>query len=215
MLDAVRWEPQDGRAEQLVVLCHGVGADGHDLIDLGPQWALALPHAAFVAPDGPEPYEGAPMGRQWYRIGDHNPALMAAGAARTRPALDAFLDAELARLRLAPDAYALVGFSQGAMMALYAGLRRPVAPRAILAYSGALLAPDQLPAERANAAPVLLVHGEADPVVPVIRSRDAERLLRSEGVPVEVLYVPGLGHGIDPGGLSAGALFLQRGFAQL
>ncbi len=213
MLDAVRWGPANGKAQQLVVLCHGVGADGHDLIDLGPQWARALPHAAFVAPDAPEPYEMAPMGRQWFRIGDHDPALMAAGVAKALPAFDAFLDAELTRLALPPDAYALMGFSQGAMMALYAGLRRPVAPRAILAYSGALLAPAQLAAERANAAPVLLVHGEADTVVPVPRSRDAEATLLAAGVPVDSLYVPGLGHGIDPSGLSTGALFLQRMFA--
>ena len=213
MLDAVRWGPREGAAQQLVVLCHGLGADGHDLIDLGPQWAPALPHAAFVAPDGPEPYEMAPMGRQWFRIGDHDPALMAAGVARALPSLNAFLDAELARLALPPDAYALMGFSQGAMMVLYAGLRRLVAPRCILAFSGALLAPDSLAAERANAAPVLLIHGEADNVVSVARSRDAEAALGAAGVPVQAVYVPGLGHGIDATGLSAAAICLQRAFA--
>ena len=212
MLDAMRWGPTDGQAKQLVVLCHGVGADGRDLIDLAPHWAAALPHAAFVAPDAPEPYEMAPTGRQWYRIGDHNPALMAAGAARSSPLLDEFLDAELARLALPADAYALMGFSQGAMMVLYTGLRRAVAPKAILAFSGALLAPGRLAEERRNAAPVLLVHGEADPVVPAGRSRDAEAALKAEDIPVEALFVRGLRHGIDPSGLARGAAFLQRAF---
>ncbi len=201
-----------GRARrQLVVLCHGVGADGKDLIDLAPHWAETLPDAAFAAPDAPEPYDGAPFGRQWWAIGDRDPARMAAGAARARPLLDAFIDAELARCGLPAEAYALMGFSQGAMMVLYAGLRRLTPPRAILAYSGALIAPEQL-ASRANSAPVLLVHGDDDEVVPPFRSRDAETALKAAGVPVRSMFRPGLGHGIDPAGLAAGVSTLRQGF---
>ena len=193
-LQATRWGPASGGpAQQLVVLCHGVGASGSDLIGLAPHWGAALPHAAFAAPDAPEPYDGAPIGRQWWSIGNRDPARMALGVARARPLLDGFIDAELARLGLAADAYALMGFSQGAMMALYAGLRRAVPPRAILAYSGALIAPDQI-AGRANDAPVLLVHGLADEVVPAFRSNDAATALRAAGLAVETLFVPLLGH---------------------
>ena len=106
-----------------------------------------------------------------------------------------------------------MGFSQGAMTALFTGLRRASAPRAILAFSGALIAPDSLAAELTHRPPVLLVHGEADDVVPVERSREAETALRAAGVPVEATYVPRLGHGIDDTGLAMGALTLQRGFA--
>ncbi len=211
-LQAARWGPAaGGAARQLVVLCHGVGANGQDLIGLAPQCGAALPHAAFAAPDGPEPYDGAP-GRQWWSLRDRNPARMAAGAAQARLALDGFIDAELARLGLPADRYALVGFSQGAMMALYAGLRRAVAPRAILAYSGALVAPEQL-AARANSAPVLLVHGESDGVVPASLSRNAAAALRAAGVPVQALFRPGLGHGIDPVGIGAGVAALKTAFA--
>jgi phospholipase/carboxylesterase len=206
-----------GPARQLVVLLHGVGADGHDLIDLSSQWAHALPHAAFTSPDAPERYDMLPPGvpghgRQWFSLADRTQARLEAGIAAARPSLDRFLDAELARLGLAPGAYALMGFSQGAMMALYTGLRRAVPPRAILAFSGALLAPQRL-AETTARPPTLLVHGEADEVVPVASSRAAEQALRAIGVAVDALYVPGLGHGIDPAGLSAGGLFLQRAFA--
>ncbi len=212
-LDGPRWGPREsGRPEQLVVLCHGVGADGHDLIDLAPHWAQALPHAAFVAPDAPEAYDMAPMGRQWFSLADRSPPILAAGVAVAAKALSGFIDAELGRLGLPPDAYALVGFSQGAMTVLYAGLRRTVPPRAIVAYSGALLAPESL-ADTAARPPVLLVHGEDDEVVPAARSRAAEEALRAAGVPVEALYCPRLGHGIDEAGLSMGALFLQRAFA--
>jgi phospholipase/carboxylesterase len=211
-LHATRWGPASGSTpKQLIVLCHGVGADGHDLIDLAPHWATDLPDAAFTAPDAPEPYDGAPMGRQWWSIGDRNPARMAGGVAKARPLLDAFIDAELARLSLPADAYALMGFSQGAMMVLYAGLRRATPPRAILAYSGALVAPEQLP-DRTNSAPVLLVHGESDDVVPAFRSRDAATALQAAGIPVETLFRPGLGHGIDPVGLAKGASILRTAF---
>jgi len=212
-LDGPRWGPRlPGPPRQLVVLCHGVGADGHDLIDLAPTWAAALPHAAFAAPDAPERYDGAPVGRQWFSIADRTPARLLAGVANAASALNRFIDAELARLALPADAYALMGFSQGAMTVLYTGLRRAAPPRAVLAFSGALIAPERL-VEAIARPPVLLVHGEADEVVPVERSRLAERALRDAGIEVEALYCPGLGHGIDEAGLSTGALFLQRAFA--
>jgi phospholipase/carboxylesterase len=212
-LDGPRWGPGEGNARQLVVLCHGVGADGHDLIDLAPHWAAALPHAAFAAPDAPESYDQAPFGRQWFSLADRTPARLAAGAAVAAVALGRFIDAELLRLQLPASAYALVGFSQGAMTALHAGLRRAVPPRAILAYSGALLAPEGIADSGASLPPVLLVHGEADEVVPAERSRQAAAALRAAGVAVDTLFCPRLGHGIDDAGLSAGALFLQKAFA--
>jgi phospholipase/carboxylesterase len=211
-LDGPRWGPREGTARQLVVLCHGLGADGHDLIDLAPYWGTALPHAAFAAPDAPEDCDMAPMGRQWFSVADRTPERLAAGVAVARTALDGFIDAELVRLGLPAEAYALMGFSQGAMTALYTGLRRAVAPRAVLAFSGALMAPERL-GEAVARPPVLIVHGEDDEVVPVARSRTAEAALRGAGFEVQALYCKRLGHGIDDAGLSAGALFLQRAFA--
>ena len=202
-----------GAARQLVVLCHGLGADGYDLIDLAPTWARALPDAAFVAPDAPYPCDMAPSGRQWFSLTDRTPSRVEAGVRQAMPALDHFVDRELARLSLPASAYALMGFSQGAMMVLFTGLRRPIAPRGILAFSGGLIAPAALPAELANRPPVLLVHGESDEVVPITRSRDAAVGLRAAGVPVEEAYSERLGHGIDDAGLTAGALFLQRAFS--
>ena len=215
MINGPRAKPASGRpARQLVVLCHGVGADGHDLIDLARAFAPALPDAAFVAPDGPAPYDMAPPGyshaRQWFSLQTREPARMAEGVVAAQRSLDPFIDAELARLDLPPDAYALIGFSQGAMTVLHTGLRRAVPPRAIVVFSGALLTPVPRPPP---ATEVLIVHGEVDEVVILDRGQTAERALRAAGVDVSALWRPRLGHGIDDAGMSAAALTLQRVFA--
>jgi phospholipase/carboxylesterase len=209
--DAMRWGPAEAPATQLVVLLHGLGADGADLIDLAPLWARALPHAAFVAPHAPDAYVDAGYGRQWFPLWDRSADALAEGADTSQIWLDRFLDAELARVGVTD--YAIMGFSQGAMMALHTGLRRAHPPRAILAYSGMLIAPDRLVEATAHP-PILLVHGEADTVVPPERSRSAAESLRLAGHDVESLFCPALGHGIDDAGLSAGAIALQRGFSR-
>jgi phospholipase/carboxylesterase len=210
-LEAIHWGPASkGKPRHLVVLCHGLGADAFDLIDLAPSWQHACPDALFASVHAPFPHDSG-FGRQWWSVAHRSPPVVEAGARTAAAYLDGFLDAELTRLDLPPDAYAIMGFSQGAMMALFVGLRRPVAPRAILAFSGALVAPGSLPAELGNHAPVLLVHGEADEAVPVSRSHDAEAALLAAAVPVEAHYIPRLGHGIDDTGISLGALALQRG----
>lgn len=210
-LDGPRQEPRHGPARQLVVLVHGLGADGHDLIDLATAWRQALPQAAFVAPDGPEPCDMGPTGRQWFSLADRSPAALLAGVAAGAAALGRFVDAELARRGLPGDAYALMGFSQGAMTVLHLGLRRAVPPRALLAYSGRLIDQTLPPGPPP---PVLIVHGEADSVVPVEASREAARVLTAHGVTVEAHFLPRLDHGIDDAGLSFGGLFLQRAFAE-
>jgi len=212
-LDGVRWGPASkATPRQLVVLCHGVGADAHDLIDLAPAWAHALPDAVFCSVNAPERHVSG-FGRQWWDVGDRSPARTEAGVRRAAAALSAFVPEELKRHGLQAGDYALMGFSQGAMTVLFSGLRMTPGPRAILAFSGALIAPQMLAAEMTSRAPVLIVHGEADDVAPVTRSRDAEAALKAASVPVEATYVPHLGHGIDDTGIAMGALALQRAFA--
>ncbi|HET6307673.1 MAG TPA: prolyl oligopeptidase family serine peptidase [Rhodopila sp.] len=215
-LEAIHWGPASkGQPRQLVILCHGLGADAFDLIDLAHAWQHACPDALFAAVHAPFPHDSG-MGRQWWSVADRSPEVMEQGVRTAAPYLHGFIDAELARLNLPDDAYAIMGFSQGAMMALFAGLRRPpghAIPRAILAYAGALLAPASLPAELSGRPPVLLVHGEDDDVVPPTRSREAETALAASAVPVEAHTLPRLGHWLDEPGLALGALALQRGFS--
>jgi phospholipase/carboxylesterase len=212
-LEAIHWGPASkAKPRQLIVLCHGLGADAYDLIDLAPSWQHACPDALFASVHAPFQHDSG-FGRQWWSVADRSPPVTEAGGRTAAAYLHGFIDAELARLGLPREAYALMGFSQGAMISLFTGLRRPAAPRAILAFSGALIARESLQAELENRAPVLLVHGESDEVVPVSRSRDAENALIAAGVPVEAHYIPRLGHGIDDTGIALGALSLQRGFS--
>jgi phospholipase/carboxylesterase len=208
-LDGPVLQPASGQARALVVLCHGLGADGHDLFGLAPDWQRAVPHAAFVAPNAPFPCDGAPGGRQWFALWDRTMDQLEAGVRMAAGMLNGWLDEQLATRGLTAAQCVLMGFSQGAMTGLFAALRRPAPVAGVMAFSGALLAAQHLAAEATARPPVLLVHGEADPVVPVAASRAAEAALRAAGVPVTARYVPGLPHGIDPGGIAAGAAFLR------
>jgi phospholipase/carboxylesterase len=212
-LDGPRFGPAaGGAAEQLVVFLHGWGADGNDLISLAPILAQHLPQAAFVSPHAPFPCEVNPMGRQWFSLLDRNPQNMLAGLGAVVPLVNAFLDEELSRLELGPENLALVGFSQGTMTALHIALRRTPALAAVAGFSGALLAPEKLPAEIKSRPPVLLVHGQTDQVVPFGSLAAAKMGLEAADVSVETLARPGLGHGIDEAGLAAALKLLTTVF---
>jgi phospholipase/carboxylesterase len=217
-LDGPRLVPRSG-VRQLVVFLHGYGADGNDLINIGQAWQGQLPQTAFASPHAPEPCAMAPVGRQWFPLTFRDPNERWVGVNAAAPILQRFLDKELQRHNLPASALALVGFSQGTMMALHAGLRRDVAPAAILGYSGMLvLPPDKGPEAVTNEIrsrpPVLLVHGDADEVIPVEALVPAREGLAALGVPVEWHISQGIGHGIDGEGLRQGGEFLARRFGE-
>jgi len=214
-LDGPRLEPRSGTARQLVVFLHGYGADGNDLIDIGRAWQNLLPDAAFVAPHAPRPCGQAPVGREWFPLTFRDPNERWVGVNQAAPMLDAFLDAELQRCNLPPQALALVGFSQGTMMSLHVGLHRAVAPAAIVGYSGTLVMPEDadpegFAAEITARPPVLLVHGDQDQLIPVQALFHAAQGLSALEIPVEWHISPGVGHGIDQEGLRHGGEFLAR-----
>ena len=170
-LDGPRLAPRTGPARQLVVFLHGYGADGNDLIEIGRAWQGLLPSAAFVSPHAPRPCGQAPVGREWFPLTFRDPDERWLGVNAAAPVLNSFLDAELQRHNLPASALALVGFSQGTMMSLHVGLRRAIAPAAIVGYSGMLVTPEKgdpatFAAEIRSRPPVLLVHGDEDQLIP-------------------------------------------------
>lgn len=213
-LDGPRLRPaSNSPAKQLVVFLHGYGADGADLISLGYEWRSVLPDAAFVSPHAPEACPANPYGgRQWFDLTFRDPDELWIGVNRAGPDLDAFLDAELDALHLDDSRLALVGFSQGTMMALHVGMRRAAPPAAITGYSGLLAGPEHLAGQIRSRPPVLLIHGADDDLIPVQAMENARNELAARGVPVEWRVRQGLGHGIDQEGLKAGGAFLADKF---
>lgn len=201
-----------GPARQLVVLLHGVGADGADLAELIPYVAPALPDAAFIAPDGPEPYDLAPFGRQWFSLADRSVAALAAGVRNAAAILDPFLDQQLARFGLTDSDLALIGFSQGTMTALHVAPRRKNAMAAVVGFSGAVVAPESLNQELRARPRTLLIHGDADEVVNPACLAHAEQSLSVLGIPVLTEMRPELGHSIDGPGLALAVAFLRQAF---
>jgi len=214
-LSGPRLPPARGQATHLVVLCHGYGADGKDLIGLAPHWQKLLPTVAFAAPNAPERCAGAPSGYQWFAISRLDPGEMQRGVEAAAGQLDAFLDAELARHGLPPERLALVGFSQGTMMSLQVGLRRPVKPAAIVGFSGLLARGTELEPLPPDTPPILMVHGDADPMIPADAMLASAMMLGGAGASVQWHIASGLGHGIDAVGLAMGGAFLSAAFRGL
>lgn len=209
-LDGPRLQPASGGPpKQLVIFAHGYGSNGQDLIGLAPYLARALPDALFVSPDAPDAVPGYPAGRQWFPISRLDPHLMAQGVRGAAAVLDGFITDELARAGLPASACALVGFSQGTMMALHVGLRRIEPLGAIVGLSGML-------AEAGGTVsrpPVLLVHGDRDEVIPVQALFASLDGLGREGVPVLWRVCGGTGHSVAEDGLALAVEFVRAAFA--
>ena len=202
-----------GRGASLVVLLHGYGADGADLLGLADVLGPHLPDTVFVAPDAPERCAGNPFGFQWFPIpwlDGSSEVAAGVGLAASADALDAFLDAQLRAEGLAPAALALLGFSQGAMMSLHVAPRRAVTVAGVVAFSGRLLVPERLAAETVTRPPVLLLHGDGDEVVPFGDMARAADALVAQRFEVAGHVMHGTGHGMAPDGLSAALAFLRR-----
>ena len=207
----IRRPARSGRTEGLVILLHGYGANGEDLIALADYWADALPNVAFIAPDAPEPLPQAQMGGfQWFDLTMRDPGELSRGVDHAGPGLARLIGRELESAGLPPGRMALVGFSQGTMMALHVGLRMTAAPACIVGLSGVIAAGERLGAECACRPPVLLVHGTEDAVIPVDALHLTREALASAQVPVEWHMIPGLPHGIDEQVLGLAGSYLHQ-----
>ncbi len=207
--------PASGAApKQLVILLHGLGANGQDLISLAPMWAQDLPDAVFVSPDAPFPCDMAPVGYQWFSLREWTTESILQGVQSAAPVLDGFITQTLEKYGLSADKLALVGFSQGTMMSLYVGPRYPEKIAGILGFSGALIGEDGLvqDPDEFHKPPVHLIHGEADQVVPVDAYHHARKNLETSGFEVSGYTTPGLPHGIDEAGIESGGAFLRNLF---
>lgn len=204
--------PKNADPEQVVILLHGVGSNGQDLISLAPMWAQALPKAIFISPDAPFPCDmvppGYPNSYQWFSLLDRDPHKMLDGVKTVFPFVEEFIETQRERFSVPYNKVALVGFSQGTMTSLYVAPRLKGKIAGVLGYSGALLQDEGIK----HKPPVHLIHGEADDVVPVQAWEHARRTLAQEGFTVTGYTTPGLMHSIDMDGIQSGSIFLQKSF---
>ena len=202
-----------GKAKHLVIFVHGYGADGADLLGLADPLAQHLPDTAFYAPDAPEPCSGNPFGFQWFPIpwlDGSSEAAATAGMAQSVADLNAFVDAKMQAEGVGPERTILVGFSQGTMMSLHIAPRRAEPLAGLVGFSGRLLAPETLKAEVVSRPPILLVHGDQDPMVPVQSLPEAADALVAAGFEVYTHISKGVGHGIAPDGLGVAVQFMRE-----
>lgn len=202
--------PQDEKIDGLVILLHGLGSDGNDLISLVPHWAPHLPGVGFVSPNAPFPCDMAPMGYQWFSLQDRDPNKIREGVKYATPFLNDFINAQAERFNLPHNKIALVGFSQGTMMSLYVAPRLEQQLAGIVGYSGALSGGKTLQDEIKSKPPFLLIHGDADDVVDASALPHAVEHLKQVGCDVDYTLTPDLGHSIDVDGLKQGSAFLHK-----
>lgn len=210
-LDGPRLAPLSGlKPNALVILVHGYGSNGGDLIGLARMMRSALPHAAFVAPNAPSQMPRMAAAYQWWPIETFSMTERAAGAAAAAPALDAFITQMRDEAELPSDRVLLIGFSQGTMLALHVGLRRAEPVAGIVGISGMLVAAERLEAEITSRPPVLLIHGTQDDVVPFRSMEQTATTLAAAGVEVQTHISPGVGHSVGQDGLAAAMAFAVR-----
>jgi phospholipase/carboxylesterase len=203
-----------GSPKQIVLLLHGFGSNGADLIALAPHWQRDLPDALFLAPNAPQRLGSMASGYQWWPLTAFTPQALASGATSAAPALTALIERKLAQYGLTDANLAIVGFSQGTMMALHVGLRRTHPVAAIVGYSGMLTGAQELAHVPITKPPVLLVHGSADPIVPVAALHAARNALEHLGIDVTTHVSNGAGHTVDPVGLRMGGDFVAKALVQ-
>ena len=214
-IDGPSIHPLSGsQAKQLVIFCHGYGADGNDLISLANYFQQILPDAYFISPNAPESCPMNPMGYQWFDFTSNDPDLIWKKVNDAGEILNNFIDNKLNELNLADKDLSLVGFSQGTMMSLHVGLRRSAAMSSIVGFSGRLIREDTLSDDMKSKPPIYLIHGDQDPMVPYSDTINAAKILKDLDVDVQSHISPNTPHSIAQDGLEIAIKFLSSNFSQ-
>ena len=208
--------PENSAPKHMVIMLHGVGSNGQDLISLSPYLAQYIPDAVFISPDAPFACDmvppGYPNAYQWFSLQNRDPQVMLEGVKAVFPLVEAFIIEQAARYDLPLSNVALLGFSQGTMTSLHVAPRLKERLAGVLGYSGALLWDENENTTSFQKPPLHLIHGEADDVVPVGAWKHAKEVLGIHGFEVSGHTTRGLTHSIDEKGIKSGGAFLKKHF---
>ena len=206
---------QSGKVNELVIFLHGYGADGNDLISLSDHFAKLLPNAEFHSPNAPDKCEMGGLGYQWFPIRQNKNGTIDLNARNeiisSVNKINEWIDSLLAEKNIKSSNLLLIGFSQGTMMTLETLVTRQEQFLGVIGFSGGFLQMSNYQMlGNCTKTPILLVHGDADAVVPMSMTDTAVKALGDKGFYVEKYVCSGLGHGISVDGLSQASVFLKK-----
>ncbi len=204
--------PLSGTAKQMVIFLHGYGSNGDDLLSIGREWAPALPDAVFLSPNAPAVCDQWATGYQWFpiRAVDRASLEREKPVEKVAPILNTYIDQQLEKWGVDESNLIIAGFSQGAMMAMYAMPRRKKACAGVIGYSGMLLEAEGLKAPSIVKPPILAIHGDADEIVPPSCLKDVQNGFTAAGFKIEAVLRAGLAHSIDQFGFMRGLAFVKE-----
>ena len=198
------------KPRQVIVLCHGYGGDGKNISTLAINWQRFLPDAIFLCPNAPEVCTDNPQGYQWFDMASEKEETMFEKSLAAEEKLNTFLDQVINNLQLESSNLALVGFSQGCMMSIQAGLKRKKKINCIIGYSGKVINQKHL-LENINSKPkIFLMHGANDTIVSPTHLLEAKEYLKKCGLKIKTKIFKNCEHNISVEGTSLGLAFLKK-----
>ena len=198
------------KPRQIVVLCHGYGGDGKNISALAINWQHFLPDAIFLCPNAPEVCTDNPQGYQWFDMTSEKEEMMFEKSLAAEEKLNTFLDQVVNNFQLESSNLALVGFSQGCMMSIQAGLKRKEQINCIIGYSGKVINQKHL-LENINSKPkIFLMHGANDTIVSPTHLLEAKEYLKKCGLKIKTKLFKNCEHNIPVEGISLGLAFLKK-----
>jgi len=198
------------KPRQILILCHGYGGDGKDISNLAINWQRFLPDAVFICPNAPEICAINPQGYQWFDLSSEKEEIILEKSLIAEEKLNIFLDQVLDDTQLEPKNLALVGFSQGCMMAIQVGLKKKEQINCLVGYSGKIINKNNL-SENINSRPkIMLMHGENDTIVSPMYLLEAKEYLNNVGIKIKTKIFKDCEHRIPTEGSSLGLGFLKK-----
>jgi phospholipase/carboxylesterase len=206
-LEEVR-KAKSGQTNNLVILLHGVGSNASDLIELVDYLGVNLT-TTYISPNAPTPYDMAPVGFQWFSLKDYSQQALYNELVKAAPVLEQYIEKKCTEYSLKHENVVVLGFSQGAMMALHCLPRLNNTVKAMIPIAGALINPNNLSNEIKSTPDTLLIHGEFDQVVPFAALEHSAAALKNHGINVEKFIMKLTGHSINSAALGEIKKFLE------